>query len=145
MKLRKIINKLLMNYLTEPLNRNHNRKIFQCGEFLLDNYFQYQVSQDIKRKLTACFVLNDNKQNSVKAYYTLSNNAIPQTRIPSFFQKKLPPSYSYLPATLLGRLAVDIKFQNKGLGKLILIDALKKIFGHIKNYGFICCNSRSFK
>lgn len=93
---------------------------------MLDNYFQYQISQDIKRKLTACFVLNDDKQNSVKAFYTLSNSAIPQTRIPAFFQKKLPPSYSYLPATLLGRLAVDIKFQNKGLGKLILIDALKR-------------------
>ena len=37
--------------------------------------------------------------------------------------KKLPLSYKDLPATLLGRLAVDNRYQGQGLGELLLIDA----------------------
>ncbi|MEZ2237088.1 GNAT family N-acetyltransferase [Microcoleus sp.] len=40
-------------------------------------------------------------------------------------QKKLP-RYPLLPATLLGRLAVDRTYQGQHLGELILIDALTK-------------------
>ncbi len=36
------------------------------------------------------------------------------------------PRYPVLPATLLGRLAVDSSYRGKRFGELILIDALKK-------------------
>jgi GNAT superfamily N-acetyltransferase len=42
--------------------------------------------------------------------------------------KKLPLSYKDLPATLLGRLAVDNRYQGQGLGELLLIDALKRSY-----------------
>lgn len=38
----------------------------------------------------------------------------------------MPKSYSSIPATLLGRLAVDIKYQGQGIGTILLIDTLKK-------------------
>lgn len=43
-------------------------------------------------------------------------------------QKKLPKSYNVIPTTLLGRLAIDKKYQGQGLGKILLIDALKRCF-----------------
>jgi predicted GNAT family N-acyltransferase len=124
-----------MKQLTENLNASHNKKEFSCGNIMLDEYFHKQANQDVKRKLAACFVLRDEHSSLVKGYYTLSSNGIPQDFIPIEFQKKLPNSYSTLPTTLLGRLAVDNRFKGQGLGKILLIDALQKCYEISKSIG----------
>lgn len=124
-----------MNELTENLNSNHKKKEFSCGKDMLDNYLKEQANQDIKRKLSACFVLNDEETNLLKGYYTLANNSIPQNLIPTEFKKKLSKSYTSIPTTLLGRLAIDNRFQGKGIGKLLLIDALNRSYEISKSIG----------
>jgi GNAT superfamily N-acetyltransferase len=124
-----------MNPITRSLNSGHRKNKFSCGKQMLDNYLHRQANQDIKRKLSACFVIIDHETNLIKGYYTLSNNSIPQKFIPKKFQKRLPKTYSYLPTTLLGRLAVDIRFQGKGIGKLLLIDALIRSYELSKSIG----------
>jgi len=124
-----------MILLTEYLTVLHNKKEFSSGKILLDNYLKRQASQDIKRKSSACFVLPDTKLNLIKGYYTLSNNIIPSELIPDNFKIRLPGSYSSIPATLLGRLAVDYRYQERGIGKLLLIDALKRSFIISKSIG----------
>jgi predicted GNAT family N-acyltransferase len=124
-----------MNELTENLNSKHRKKEFSCGKEMLDNYFQKQANQDIKRKLSACFVLNDKETDLVKGYYTLAQNSLDQNLIPTQFQKKLPNSYKSIPTTLLGRLAIDNRFQGKGVGKLLLIDALRRSYEISKSIG----------
>ena len=54
-----------MSYLTEPLDTKHSRDSFSCGKDLLDNYFWTQAKQDVKRKLSACFVLVDNETGKI--------------------------------------------------------------------------------
>ena len=66
----------------------------------------------------------------------MANNSIPFNLIPHKFQKKLPTSYTAIPTTLLGRLAIDQRFQGKGIGKLLLIDALKRSYEISKTIGF---------
>ena len=117
-----------MNELTENLSSNHRKKEFSCGNEMLDNYLHRQANQDIKRKLSACFVLNDKETNLLKGYYTLANNSLDQELIPEGFKKKLPNSYKSIPTTLLGRLAIDTRFQKQGIGKLLLIDALRRSY-----------------
>ena len=124
-----------MNQLTENLNPGHRKNEFSCGKEMLDNYLRRQANQDIKRKLSACFVINDEESNLIKGYYTLANNSIPREIIPKLYQEKLPKSYSSIPATLLGRLAIDKRFQGKGIGKLLLIDALKRSYEISKDIG----------
>ncbi len=124
-----------MSQITENLNSRHRKNEFSCGKQILDNYLHRQANQDIKRKLSACFVIIDQESNLIKGYYTLSNNSIPQKFIPKKFQKRLPKTYSFIPTTLLGRLAIDIHFQGKGIGKLLLIDALKRSFEISKSIG----------
>jgi len=114
--------------MIELLNNRHNRKQFDCGKELLNNYLKYQAGQDVKRKLSACFVLTDVETNQIKGYYTLSNNSIPLNSFPKEIQNKFPQSYLSIPTTLLGRLAVDKKFHGKGIGKILLIDALKRSY-----------------
>lgn len=124
-----------MNELTEILNSNHRKKEFSCGNEMLDDYLHKQANQDIKRKLSACFVLNDKETDLLKGYYTLANNSLAQELIPEEFQKKLPNSYKSIPTTLLGRLAIDNRFQKQGVGKLLLIDALRRSFEISKSIG----------
>ncbi len=116
-----------MSYLTVPLNTFHNKKNFNCGKELLDHYLHTQAKQDVRRKLSACFILAD-EENNVKGYYTLSSTAIPRELLPENFKKKLPPSYNHLPATLLGRLAINNLYKGQGLGESLLLDALKRSY-----------------
>jgi predicted GNAT family N-acyltransferase len=124
-----------MNELTENLNSNHRNKEFYCGKEMLDNYLHKQANQDIRRKLSACFVLNDKESDLLKGYYTLANNSLAQDLIPNEFQKKLPNSYKPKPTTLLGRLAIDNRFQKQGIGKLLLVDALRRSYEILKSIG----------
>ncbi|MEL6589970.1 MAG: GNAT family N-acetyltransferase [Bacteroidota bacterium] len=117
----------MSQFLTQPLNKSHQKADFDCGNEMLNRYLHRQASQDIKRKLAACFVLLDSS-DQVSAYYTLSNAGIDRTLIPEPIQKRLPPAYTSLPVTLLGRLAVSVDEKGKGIGKLLLIDALKRSF-----------------
>lgn len=115
--------------MIELLNtKKHNRNDFDCGNDLLTNYLKKQANQDVKRKLSACFVLGEENTGRIKGYYTLSNHSIPLEKFPTEIRKKNPNSYKSIPTTLLGRLAIDEKFQGKGIGKILLIDALKRSY-----------------
>lgn len=124
-----------MSYLTEVLHLTHKKSDFSCGKDILDNYFIHQASQDIKRKLSACFVKVDSETALIQGYYTLANCSIPLHLVPVELQKKLPKSYTSLPATLLGRLAIDHRYQGKGIGKLILMDALYRSYENLNHIG----------
>lgn len=115
-----------MGYLAVPLANAHEKEKFSCGKLLLDVYLHKQAKQDVKRRLSACFVLPEH--NTIKGYYTLSTSSIEQAKLPSDIIKRLPPSYTDLPVTLLGRLAVSTDFQGQGLGETLLMDALKRSY-----------------
>lgn len=117
-----------MSQISEPLNSKHKKADFSCGMEMLDNYIHKQANQDIKRKLAACFVIKEPETDLIKGYYTLSNSNIPLEGIPNEIRRKLPSAYEAIPTTLLGRLAIDTKFQGQGIGKLILVDALKRSY-----------------
>ena len=121
--------------MIELLGKKHNRNDFDCGKELLNNYLKNQAGQDVKRKLSVCFVMIENETNIIQGYYTLSNNSIPLNNFSEKIQKKLPRSYASIPTTLLGRLAIDLKFQGKGIGKILLIDALKRSYDISKELG----------
>ncbi|WP_341738935.1 GNAT family N-acetyltransferase [Microcoleus sp. CAWBG640] len=115
-----------MVLIIEPLDSSrHHRELFCCGQDSLDNYIRKQASQDLKKKVAIVFVLVDSPNTDVIAYYTLSAYTIELADLNESFAKKLP-RYPLLPATLLGRLAVDRTYQGQHLGELILIDALTK-------------------
>ncbi|WCT14438.1 GNAT family N-acetyltransferase [Mucilaginibacter jinjuensis] len=115
-----------MSYPIFPLKSEFNKKDFNCGKDMLDNYIQKKAGQDLKRRLSAVFAMVDDSR--VIAYYTLSSTSISRDLVPEETQKKMPPSYHDLPATLLGRLAVDQNYKGQRLGEYLLMDALKKAF-----------------
>ncbi len=106
----------------EPLGAEHERSIFRCGDDALDRYFQTQVTQDIRRHIANCFVAVENSTSNIAAYYTISAASIPLVDLPPEETRRLP-RYPTVPAVRIGRLAVDQRFQGRGLGAALLADA----------------------
>lgn len=107
------------------LGAGHDRTKFTCGVHALDRYFQEQVSQDERRRVTACFVAVD-PQGSVLGYYTLASASVALDDLPSPLAGKLP-RYPTVPVVRLGRLAIARDAQGGGLGGALLADALVRV------------------
>lgn len=113
------------SYSIEALQKHHKKEAFRSDVHALDAYLHRQASQDMRKHVGAIFVLIDNNTSTVVGYYSLSAIGIEAKELPETIIKKLP-KYPILPATLLGRLAIDKNYQGQGFGELLLIDALKR-------------------
>jgi GNAT superfamily N-acetyltransferase len=112
-------------YRVEALGKQHDRSGFTCGSEPLDRYLGVQAGQDARKWVAATFVLCEGKSNRVIGFYTLSAVSVDIGAWPENVAKKLP-RYPVVPATLLGRVAIDRKFQGKGAGEHLLMDALHR-------------------
>ncbi len=109
-------------FLLAPLDATHPRNAFNSGSAPLDRYLREQASQDVRRRIAACFVtLADEKR--VAGYYTLASASLLLSDLPERMLKKLP-RYPSVPTVRMGRLAVDLAFAKQGLGGALLGDAL---------------------
>ena len=106
----------------EPLAPSHDRSGFESGIEPLDRYFRTQAGQDARKNMAAPFVLLLT-DGTIAGYYTLSSTSVQLPELPEQVVRKLP-RYPLVPATLLGRLAVDRRQQGKGYGRFLLADAL---------------------
>ena len=106
----------------EALSAQHDRSVFNSGVEPLDRYLRVQAGQDARKKMAAPFVLVL-PDVTLGGYYTLSSTAVQLGELPDKMIKKLP-RYPLVPATLLGRLAVDRRHRGKGYGRFLLADAL---------------------
>ena len=115
-------------YHIDPLGSHHDRAAFHCGVESLDLYLKTQASQDMRRKANAVVVLvPDDDPSSVAGYFTLCSYGLSPGDIPEAAKKHIP-RYPVVSATLLGRLAVDTRFQGRGLGAVLLAIALRKAY-----------------
>jgi ribosomal protein S18 acetylase RimI-like enzyme len=106
------------------LDSDHERSAFHSGSEPLDNYFKQQVSQDVRRRVAACYVALTEDQR-IAGYYTLASASVLLADLPMALSKKLP-RYPTVPAVRMGRLAVDNEFKGMGLGGALLADALTR-------------------
>jgi predicted GNAT family N-acyltransferase len=106
-------------------SKRHDRSNFCCGQKPLDRYIIQQASQDLKKRIASTYVLLKPPDNMVIAYYSLSAYTIHIENLETAFAKGLP-KYPRLPATLLGRLAINQGQQGQKLGALMLMDALRR-------------------
>ncbi len=114
----------MRDYVCESLGSHHDRTQFDCGVPVLNDYLVKYASQDVKRKVSAVFVLVERTEpNRIIGYYTLCAASVSLSELPVEVRKKLP-RYPEIPAILIGRLARDINFP--GLGALLLADAITR-------------------
>lgn len=115
-----------MDLIITPLGKHHDRLSFDCGEPSLNQYLHRYANQDMKRLVSRVFVASSQDlPQRVIGYYSLSAGSLDATDLPDKLRKRLP-RYP-VPVALLGRLAIDKSHQGKGLGSILLADALKRI------------------
>jgi ribosomal protein S18 acetylase RimI-like enzyme len=107
-----------------PLAAIHDRTAFKSGSEPLDLYLRQQITQDIRRRVTACFVAITREQR-LAGYYTLASASLLFSDLPADTGRRLP-RYPSVPAVRIGRLAVDEAFKGQGLGGALLADALQR-------------------
>jgi GNAT superfamily N-acetyltransferase len=107
-----------------PLTGNHNRQSFDCGRAELNKWLRQVARQHQDKGLSKTFVaIQEDDPASICGFYALSLAEIDRRFLPDAYQKKLPQR---IPGVRLGRLAVDCRYQKKGLGELLLVDAISR-------------------
>lgn len=101
-----------------------DRSKFSSGASALDRYFSTQVTQDVRKSVTSCFVALT-REDRIAGFYTIATASAPLQDFPVEVTKKLP-RYPVIPTVRLGRLAVDETFKGIGLGGALLADALDR-------------------
>jgi predicted GNAT family N-acyltransferase len=107
-----------------PLDGNHDRSAFACGQLSLDRFLKESARQNQDKDVSRTFVLLRDEELRVYGYYTLSAGEVDKDALPSKVGKKLP-KYP-VPVAVLGRLAVDESVQGQDHGRRLLTDALRR-------------------
>jgi len=106
----------------EPLNRNHDRASFDCGVPALNEYLQRYARQNHDSGGAKTFVaVSPEDPATILGYYTISPGAIAFARSPTTLTKRL--GRYEVPVFRLGRLAVSLAAQGRGLGGDLLLAA----------------------
>jgi hypothetical protein len=99
----------------EALTRRHSRAGFDCGVAVLNEYLQRYARQNHETGGAKTFVAVAPKTpTTVLGYYTISPGAIAFTKAPAALTRKL--GRYEVPVFRLGRLAVSLDVQGRGLG-----------------------------
>ena len=109
-------------FRVEALGAGHTREGFACGVQALDTYLARQASQDVRRRVSACYVATEISSGKLAGFYNLAAASVPLTDLPDAVTKKLP-RYPSIPVARVGRLAIDLNFQGQKLGAALLADA----------------------
>ena len=102
-----------------PITASHALADFDCGEASLNDWLKRRALKNHAAGASRCFVLSDGA--TVVGYYSLSAGAISHESAPKALRRNMPDP---LPVLLLGRLAIDKRHHNQGLGQALLRDAM---------------------
>jgi GNAT superfamily N-acetyltransferase len=100
----------------------HDRRGFDCGRPELNAWLVRIARQHQDKRLSKTFVaVADDTPERILGYYALTLTEVDTRELPSERARKLP---RIVPGVRLGRLAVDLRYQGRGLGELLLMDAM---------------------
>lgn len=116
-----------MTYLTELLDKKqkqHEIASFDCGTPVLNLWLRTQAGQAARKGHSVTFVIT-NDHNVVLGYYALAvRNRFPTESLPPQLAAVFPVGTN---ATVLARLAVDLSQQGKGVGAVLLREAMQRV------------------
>ena len=118
----------------ERLRREHPRKPFRCGEDPVDDWLAAKALQHQEKHLSVTRVLLD-AGGAIAGYYTLATGQVDFGDLPAEVAKRLPRRL--LPVAVLAWLGVSREHQGRGLGKLLLAQALRDCHEAGKTFAFV--------
>jgi len=104
----------------EPIQPTHDLESFDCGEISLNQWLKTRALNNetlgSSRTYVVCW------ENKVVGYYCLANGQVSHIEAPGKIKRNMPDP---IPVVVMGRLAVDIHHQGKGIGMGMIKDAVK--------------------
>jgi len=107
----------------------HHRELrtdFDCGSPALNGYLAQRARRDAETNMAAVHILFDHDENRIAGFITLSSDSVIATDVPEADRKNLT-SYPKLPAILIGRMAVDHRYQGRGLSTVLMAHAFSLV------------------
>jgi len=118
-----------------PLTGSLDRQAFDCGTPALNDWLHRVARQHQDKGLSRTFVaVLDAHPTQIAAYYALTLTEVDTSALAAQSRKKMP---RMIPGVRLGRLAVDVRWQGKRLGELMLMDALDRVRIITQNAGVV--------
>ena len=118
----------ILDWREEPIGRHHNRSNFDCRSSQLNEYLDRYARQNHKSGGAKSFVaVPPAEPPACLGYYSISPGSIEFARVPAKLTKRLG-RYD-VPVFRLGRLAVSLSVQGRGLGSDLLLTAGVRTLG----------------
>ena len=106
-------------------HRRHRVDRFECGQDSLDRWLRAYAGQSQRRDAARTFVTAE-PDGKVAGYYTLVAAQVEHEQATAGVRQGLSPHFP-IPVALLARLAVATQYQGAGLGRSLLLDALRRV------------------
>lgn len=106
----------------EPLDGHHRLESFVCREQVLTDWLREHARSNEAHDSARTYVVAT-ANHVVIGYYCLSGFSVARTRATSRLGSNQPDP---LPGVLIGRLAVDQRFEGLGIGEAMIADALAR-------------------
>lgn len=103
----------------EPLNAGHNLTTFDSGEPSLDDWLRKRALPNEQGGASRTYVITAGGR--VIGFYCLASGSVAKQAATGRIRRNMPDP---IPVMIIGRLAIDRAFQQRGLGKALLRDGV---------------------
>jgi len=105
----------------EPISKQHNREAFDCGDEALNEFLRHYARKSHERGGAKTFLAIDDADKTILGFYSLSPASVDYARTPEIVRRGL--ARHDVPGFRLAGLAVDLRWQGKGIGGQLLLAA----------------------
>jgi len=116
---------LLDGFELQQLAAHHRRDRFNCRADSLNAFIRKNAKNQHKNRTTRVYVYAS-AEGVIAAFFTLSAHLLDVSGLPESLLKGR--THLPIPATLLGRFAVDRTYEGQGIGRLLLSYALREAY-----------------
>ena len=111
----------------DPLDpARHDRQSFSCGAARLDNFLKRTARKHHSDDFTRVWVATDGRSPRILGWYALNAHALEVADLPDDVVRGAP-RHGVVPAVYLSMIAVDRRHQGRGLGRILMADALHRV------------------
>jgi predicted GNAT family N-acyltransferase len=111
--------------LVLPLNNQHDKKTFDCGDADLNRWLAQVARQHKEKGVSSTFVVVADESNTeIRGFYAINLAEVVNADLPAQLGKRLPER---VPVFRLGRLATAKSHQGKRIGEFMLFDAIDRV------------------
>lgn len=107
----------------EVIEEHHVVSQFFCGKETLDDFVKNKALKNRRNKATTTYVICKSGSSVAIGYFSLASGCVVRDEAPKNLQRNMPRE---IPAVVLGRLAIDLRYQGQGLGEALLLEAFER-------------------